>query len=83
MGSAARGVATGGFEMTQPPLNAERAPGLAGAPERSPSRAAEAASCERTQARMAGEVHVWFAAPSASSRYLDIVLAGRAKLAPS
>ena len=34
---------------------------------------------ERVQPSCAGEVHVWFAAPSASTRYLDIVLAGRAK----
>ena len=69
--------------MTQPPLSRVQGPGPSAAPGRSTSRAAEARMRERLQPSGAGEVHVWFAAPSASTRYLDIVLAGRAKASES
>jgi hypothetical protein len=73
-------AATGGNEMTQSSLSRVQAPGASGAAGRSTSRAAEARMRERSQAvSAAGEVHMWFAAPSASSRYLDIVLAARTK----
>jgi hypothetical protein len=67
--------------MTQPQPRRTKAPGTCGPSRPTPPRAAEAPARERTEGPDAGEVHVWFAAPRASSRYLDIVLAGRS--APS
>ena len=67
--------------MTQSHTRRTQAPGLydASGPTapRATPRAAEARARERAEGKGAGEVHVWFASPSASSRYLDIVLAGR------
>ena len=66
--------------MTQSSPSRGQAPGMSSAEARSTARAAEARMRERLQAPSAEAVHLWFAAPSPTSRYLDIVLAARTRV---
>jgi hypothetical protein len=64
--------------MTLSSLSSTQAPGPSRTGSRPTPKAAAARMRERTGAPPAAvEVHVWFAAPSPSSRYLDIVLAAQ------